>query len=173
MFVSSGAGDTEAAWRQAAKVMADVGLPLHEVEDGQSFVEPPGLELVRINLRAGLARGRRCRFGLGAQALLRRRRVAGREVENLIGHFTHAMLLNRPALCVFRAACDYARKHCRNLAPLWASVRQELTTTMHLLSLLAVQFDLPLSGRVTCSGATPRGFMQCRWQTWSPWSYAR
>ena len=41
---------------------------------------------------------------------------------------------------------------------LWESVRQELTNAMHVLPLLAVQFDLPWSGLVTCSDATLRGY---------------
>ena len=37
-------------------------------------------------------------------------------------------------------------------------MRQGLTNAMHVLPLLAVQFDLPWSGLVTCSDATLRGY---------------
>ncbi|CAK0819174.1 unnamed protein product, partial [Prorocentrum cordatum] len=158
IFVSSRPGATRGARRQAAKVMTEAGLPLHEVEESKTVVEALGLELDGLKLRARLARAKRWRLGLGTQALLRRRRVAGREVEQMIGHFAHAMLLNRPALCVFRSAYDFARKHYRVPVPLWPSVRQELANALHLMPLLAVQFDLPWSGRVTCSDATLRGY---------------
>eukprot|EP00959_Pyramimonas_sp_CCMP1952_P342008 7164835-Pyramimonas_sp.AAC.1 len=68
------------------------------------------------------------------------------------------MLLNRPTLCIFRSAYDYARKHYRAPSLLWPSVRQELQNAMHIMPLLAVQFDMPRSGLVTCSDATLRGY---------------
>ncbi|CAK0816896.1 unnamed protein product, partial [Prorocentrum cordatum] len=136
IFVSSRPGATRGARRQAAKVMAEAGLPLREVEESKTVVEALGLELDGIKLRARLARAKRWRSS----------------------SFTHAMLLNRPALCVFRSAYDFARKHYRAPVPLWPSVRQELANALHLVPLLAVQFDLPWSGRVTCSDATLRGY---------------
>ncbi|CAK0824003.1 unnamed protein product, partial [Prorocentrum cordatum] len=141
IFVSSRPGATRGARRQAAKVMTEAGLPLHEVEESKTVVEALGLELDGLKLRARLARAKRWRLGLGTQ------------VEQ-----SHAMLLNRPALCVFRSAYDFARKHCRVPVPLRPSVRQELANALHLMPLLAVQFDLPWSGRVTCSDATLRGY---------------
>ncbi|CAK0818925.1 unnamed protein product, partial [Prorocentrum cordatum] len=158
VFVSSRPGASADARRQAAKEMSSIGLPLHEVEEGKHVVEALGLELDGIKLRRRLASSKRWRLVQGTRALLRRRLVAGREVEKLIGHFTHAMLLNRPALCIFRAAYDFARRHYRAPSLLWSSVRQELQNAMHTMPLLAVQFDMPWSGLVTCSDATLRGY---------------
>eukprot|EP00959_Pyramimonas_sp_CCMP1952_P437151 9152769-Pyramimonas_sp.AAC.1 len=70
--------------------MSNIGLPLHEVEEGKHVVEALGLELDGIKLRCRLASSKRWRLVQGTRALLRRRLVAGREVEKLIGHFTHA-----------------------------------------------------------------------------------
>ncbi|CAK0849207.1 unnamed protein product, partial [Prorocentrum cordatum] len=158
VFVSSRPGASADARQQAAKKMSSVGLPLHEVEEGKHVVEALGLELDGIKLRRRLASSKRWRLVHGTRALLRRRLVAGRDVEKLIGHFTHAMLLNRPALCIFRAAYDFARRHYRAPSLLWPSVRQELQNAMHIMPLLAVQFDMPWSGLVTCSDATLRGY---------------
>ncbi|CAK0856813.1 unnamed protein product [Prorocentrum cordatum] len=129
-----------------------------QVEESKTNMEALVLELDVIMLRARLARAKRWRLGPEAQALLRRRRVASREVEHMIGHFTHAMLLNRPALSVFRSAYDFARMHCRAPVPLWPSARQELAHALHLLPLLTAQFDTLRSERVTCAGATLRGY---------------
>ncbi|CAK0801682.1 unnamed protein product [Prorocentrum cordatum] len=101
IFVSSRPGATRGARRQAAKVMTEAGLPLHEVEESKTVVEALGLELDGLKLRARLARAKRWRLGLGTQ---------------------------------------------------------ELANALHLMPLLAVQFDLPWSGRVTCSDATLRGY---------------
>ncbi|CAK0855216.1 unnamed protein product, partial [Prorocentrum cordatum] len=150
--------DRQVPPRLAAKKMSNIGLPLHEVEEGKHVVEALGLELDGIKLRCRLASSKRWRLVQGTRALLRRRLVAGREVEKLVGHFTHAMLLNRPTLCIFRSAYDYARKHYRAPSLLWPSVRQELQNAMHIMPLLAVQFDMPRSGLVTCSDATLRGY---------------
>ena len=111
VFVSSQPGASSSARVQAAKKMAAVGLPMHEVEGGKNVVEALGLELDGIKLRGRLAASKGWRLVQGTRALLRLRLVAGREVEKLIGHFTHAMLLNRPSLCIFRAAYDFARRH--------------------------------------------------------------
>ncbi|CAK0895720.1 unnamed protein product, partial [Prorocentrum cordatum] len=67
IFVSSRPGATRGARRQAAKVMAEAGLPLHEVEESKTVVEALGLELDGIKLRARLARAKRWRLGLGTQ----------------------------------------------------------------------------------------------------------
>ncbi|CAK0897361.1 unnamed protein product, partial [Prorocentrum cordatum] len=101
IFVSSRPGATRGARRQAAKVMTEAGLPLHEVEESKTVVEALGLELDGLKLRARLARAKRWRLGLGTQ---------------------------------------------------------ELANALHLMPLLAVQFDLPWSGRVACSDATLRGY---------------
>ncbi|CAK0875001.1 unnamed protein product, partial [Prorocentrum cordatum] len=56
IFVSSRPGATRGARRQAAKVMTEAGLPLHEVEESKTVVEALGLELDGLKLRARLAR---------------------------------------------------------------------------------------------------------------------
>ncbi|CAK0839425.1 unnamed protein product, partial [Prorocentrum cordatum] len=122
--VSSRAGAAKGARGQAAAVASEVGMPLREVEESAAIVEALGLELGGIKLRARLARAKRWRLAV-------------------IGHFTHAMLLNRPALCVMRSAYDFARKRCRAPVPFWPSVRQELADALHLLPLLTVHFDVP------------------------------
>ncbi|CAK0852610.1 unnamed protein product, partial [Prorocentrum cordatum] len=156
IFASNRAAATVKARRQAARMMASVGPPIREVEEGKNVVEALGLELDGIKLRARLAK--RWRLVQGVRALLRRGRAAGREVEKMAGHFTHAMLLNRPALSALRSVCDFARKHYRHPAPLWPSVRRELANAMGLPPLPAAQFDLPWSGTATCSDATLRGY---------------
>ncbi|CAK0885220.1 unnamed protein product, partial [Prorocentrum cordatum] len=157
IFVSNRAGGSRGARRQAAKVMAGVGLPLHDVEVGENLVEALGPELDGVELRARLAQGKRWRLLQGAKALLRQRRAASREVEKMVGHFARAMLLNRPSLSVFRSVYDFVRKHYRHPVPLWPSARQEFANAVGPLPPLAAQFDLPWSSSVTCSDATLRG----------------
>ncbi|CAK0909160.1 unnamed protein product, partial [Prorocentrum cordatum] len=155
---SSQPGATKQARRQAAAAMAQVGLPLREVEAGQSVAEAPGMELDGVQLKARLARAKRRRLLRGTRALLRRRRVAGQEVEKLTGHFTHAMLLGRPALSAFRSARDFGRRHYRGPVALWPSARQELVNAMNLLPVLMVEPSLPRPGPTTCSDATLKGY---------------
>ena len=138
--------------------MSKVGAPLREVEVGRPVVEALGLWLDGIKLWGRPAPLKRWRLAQGARASLGRRLASGREVEKLIGHFTHAMLLDRPALCIFRASCDYSRRHYRAPHVPWPAARQELQNAMHIVPLLSVQFDLSWSGLVTCSGAALRGY---------------
>ena len=84
--------------------------------------------------------------------------MTGRDIERLIGHFTHAFLLNRPALAIFRAAYDFSKRYYRAPSKMWPSVREELIMAKGVLPLLMVKFDLPWCPKVFCSDATLSGY---------------
>ena len=76
---------------------------MHSVEHGQ-LVETIGLELDGIACRVRLSAHKRWRLKWGVKAFLRRRLVCGSQLEVLLGHFTHAMLLRRCTLSCFQKA---------------------------------------------------------------------
>ena len=57
---------------------------------------------------------------------LNRRRVAGWELEGLMGHVTFLFLLRRETLSLFHSVTGFARKFYHRRDPLWISARAEL-----------------------------------------------
>ena len=75
-----------------------------------------------------------------------------------MGHVTHAMLLNRPALPCFRAVYDFTRRHYHTPRTLWPSVYDELRAAFALLPVLIVSWSTPWSSTAGCSGASLFGY---------------
>jgi hypothetical protein len=132
--------------RAVASTLRNVGLPLHEVEDDKSLVTVLGIELDGIQHRVRMTDARRVRLTQALRAAVRRRQMSGREVGILVGHVTHTMLLNRPALAAFIAVYDFALKADRCVRLLWPSVRRELRIALGLLLFMVVRWRLPWCG---------------------------
>ncbi|MBM3946543.1 MAG: hypothetical protein FJ315_03970, partial [SAR202 cluster bacterium] len=158
VFVGTSKTLVEEEREQAARHLASIGLPLHEVVAATSSIEVIGLELDGVALTASLSSRRRWRLVAASRALLRRGCASGSELEVLVGHYTHAMLLNRAALCTFGATYTFIHRFPHVVRRLWPSVRQELECATALLPLMQVQWSLPFSRTVWGSDATLRGY---------------
>ena len=158
LFVSTRAGIGSKARRTAEIELKKAGLPMHDIVDDAKNLEILGMEIDGVKRVVRLATARRWRLRLAVSALLRRKLVTGQQLEIIIGHFTHAMLLNRPSLSVFRAVYDFSRRYYRIPSRLWDSVRKELRIATALLPMLCADWNLEWSPEVSCSDAATNGW---------------
>ena len=91
------------------------------------------------------------------QQLCRRGWAQPREVERVLGKFTHLFLLHRLALAAFSAVYAFARKLGHRPARLWPSVRRELSRALALLPLVRAELDRPVCPRLVQTDASARG----------------
>ena len=87
--------------------------------------------------------------------------VTGKQVERLIGHCVHFMLLRRELLSIFRAMYDFVHKSYSKKRPLFASAAREAKWASALLGLCSVDLRKDWSGRVTASDASLSGVAVC------------
>ena len=158
LFISGSPQDAEAARIRASDSLSALGFPLHEVVDHACIIERIGLELDGVKLQARLSSARRWRLRQAWVALRRHPFLSGRQFEVLVGHLTHAMLLNRPALSCFRAVYDFTRRHYHTPRTLWPSVYDELRAAFALLPVLTVSWCTPWSSTMGCSDASLFGY---------------
>ena len=71
-------------------------------------------------------------FAKGLQCPLKRRRVAGWELEGLVGHVTFLVLFRWEALSLFQCVHRFARNLYRRRDPLWISARAESRSCVRL-----------------------------------------
>ena len=89
-------------------------------------------------------------------------RVSGKQVEIILGHFTHESLYARGALSVFRAAYTFIRDSYHTRQFLWPSVRREMLVAAGLMPLLVAHLDLPWSPFVHTTDACMSGWGSCK-----------
>ncbi|CAK0819295.1 unnamed protein product, partial [Prorocentrum cordatum] len=100
-------------------------------------------------------------YGPLGHALGKRARVAGQELERLIGHLVSLLMLRREGLAMLHASCEFVRASYTKRQPLWKSVRRELAWVKSLLPCqpcLRADTTLPWSDMVTCFDASPWGY---------------
>lgn len=86
---------------------------------------------------------------------------SGRVMEKTIGHLTWAFLLKRPALSLLSSVYGFARV-CRNFdAPLWGSMREELSRAIGILPLVTAELG-EWSSTVTASDSSGYAIGVCR-----------
>ena len=78
------------------------------------------------------------------RSLERRMWAQPREVERLVGRFTHWILLHRAALSIFNAVYAFATKVGERRARLWPSVLRELQRVLAVLPLVRSDLARPL-----------------------------
>jgi len=102
-----------------------------------------GYQLTRNVLRCSAKRyGQLC----DAVADLERRGWARpREVESIVGRFTHVFLLQRPVLSVFSAVYAFGRKCGSRMARVWPAVLRELRMAADLLVLVRSDLARPVA----------------------------
>ncbi len=80
-----------------------------------------------------------------------------REVERIVGQFTHIYLLHRPSLSVFSCVYTFARRLGHRCAKLWPVVKRELATALAILPLVIADVSRPVSPLLAQVDACPKG----------------
>ena len=95
------------------------------------------------------------------RALLRDRACSGDALRSVMGEWTWAVLVRRPALAVFSSVYKFCKFAGARVVPVWRSVRKELVTIMDLVPLLFTCLSAGFSDRVLASDASTTGFGVC------------
>ena len=151
-------GLAESERQRAAKILDAAQLPYHDVVKETSVIECIGLELDGVYRLARLGASRRWTLRRSVAFLRRRPFASGQQLEILVGHFTHAMLRNRPALSCFRYVYAWIRRHYLIPTRLPKYVLNEFRAAAGFLNLLVVRWDLAWHPEVSCSDATLHGY---------------
>ncbi|CAK0904390.1 unnamed protein product [Prorocentrum cordatum] len=153
-------------WRaeRAAQVMrealAELGVvSTIEATDG-SKAELLGCELDRSTGRWRIKPKRFWRLMGALDYLLevKGRKVAGHEIERVLGHIVAACVLRREALAMLSACYTFAETSGLKRQALWASAQQELFWVRSLLPCIASEMGKPWSQTVTAYDASPWGY---------------
>lgn len=84
--------------------------------------------------------------------------VSGRDVAELTGRWTWAMLIRRPALSVFSSVYRFSKELDKTRAKIWPSAARELRRACYLAPLLYAPLNPSVLPRITASDASSGGF---------------
>ena len=87
--------------------------------------------------------------------------VSGKQVEILLGLFTHEALYCRPSLSIFRAAYTFVQDSYFIKQKIWPSVARELAVARGLIPIICTHLDLPWAETIKCTDAAPNGWGVC------------
>ena len=141
-------------------------LLLHEVEVSGSGGRSLGFRLDVANRRTVPTDER---FGLirqGIRCFLRRPRVAGWELEALMGHITFMALLRRETLSLFHCVYRYSRSCYHRPSKLWPSAREELEAFLGVMVMIDADWLRTWLPGVLASDSSLTGFGVSQ-ATWS------
>ena len=141
-------------------VMADANLPAKPskvVAPTASGVECLGLWVDGERGDIGLAAPKLQRLILGTRRLLDLGYATGRQVARLVGSWTWAMLVRRPALAIFSAVYRFAAVAGRRRFRLWPSVVRELSVAVGVAPLLHFSLRSPWFPHVVAVDASEIG----------------
>ncbi|CAK0838014.1 unnamed protein product [Prorocentrum cordatum] len=147
-----------AALTAATESFGSVGLEVHETSSSSAGGEALG---VQLGGRTGCTRPTPARFWRvrgAVQALLRRRRVSGLELEIVVGHRAFLGLVRRESLSCFHCIYRSIQRHCFERVALWDSVVQELRAFSALMIYLRADWGAGWLPGVYLSDATLDGF---------------
>ncbi len=137
------------------------GLTTHEQVVSRECAKTLGTDMELVRKRTMLTRKRFWRTRQAVNHVLRRNATSGQALEIVLGHMTFCGLLERGSLCVFNAVYAFTRKHYYVTTILWPEVRQELTTYLGLMPLLAASWSLPWSPHVSATDSSLEGYGVC------------
>jgi hypothetical protein len=144
--------------------LRSVGLAIHP-----SKSQPPTLDPVKClgfmvdggNGRVELPQSTESFLLVATKQLLREGRCTGRAMFRLLGHWTWACMLARPALSVLRHCYRFAMIADKRSFSLWPSVRLELQVLVGLLPLLFRSLRVPWRASVFATDASQKGLGVC------------
>ena len=160
--VVAGSADAARARRDAiSKELRRCGLPAHgETEPAQQRVFT-GFAFDGRRGEIAVTAGRRARFKLALDGLLRRTRVSPRAMGVVIGHCTWAMMSRRETLAMLGSVYRFAHGRSDTPVVMWASVRKELEWLRATIPLWTTSLRMPWCSEVTCSDASELGSGVC------------
>eukprot|EP00971_Amphidinium_carterae_P296523 5890637-Amphidinium_carterae.2 len=167
LFVAKNSWDSGKALDRAHSYFTSLGLPLHEVEKDVRLIDFLGLELDGVHNLVRIGARKRMRLKRAWEQIRRKPMLSGQELEVIIGHLTHVLLLNRPLLATFGACYSYIRRFYRSRRTLWPSVYAELKIAFSLLPLATIHWDWNWHDTVVCADASTKGY-GVHEMKWSP-----
>ena len=145
---------TASTWARPTGLVVKPSKLVRATADG---VECLGLEVDGHEHRIGVSACKLQRLCDRTNALLDGGRCTGRELSSLVGEWTWACLVRRPALAVLSTVYRFEDVASRRALWLWPSVRQELSTLVGLAPLLSADLGAPWFPRVVASDASSWG----------------
>lgn len=139
-----------ARWRLPIK-------PAKMVRPSLNGVEVLGVLVHGARRSVGVAPEKLARLVQRTVALLHRGFATGAELERLLGSWSWAFLVRRPAFAVFSSCYRFAAIARHRLFCIWPTVRDELLIAAGLAPLLTASLDAPMLGRVVASDASNTG----------------
>jgi hypothetical protein len=142
---------------QYLSAMASVNLPAKQSKITRPTAD--GIECLGV-----FVDGRNCEVGLSVKKLQVLRastlrlldigECTGRELSHLVGRYTWAMLVRRPALSIFSAVYRFIECSHDSRYTIWPSVRRELWAAAHITPLLYASISCDWSPIVVVSDAS-------------------
>lgn len=102
------------------------GLHIHELDPTLMGGDALSIHIDGKALAARKTLARFAKLRNAVRGILRRKRVAGWQLEVLIGHCTYLVLIQREIICIFHSVYPYISKHFFAPRPIWDAVRDEL-----------------------------------------------
>ena len=154
------------AMQQLQQQFDSLGLELHASEVSAGAVDALGCTLDGAKMQSRLQSKRLWKVHQGLAGLLRRGRCSGQALEKVLGHCTFCGLMNRRSLSCFCSVYAFIHAHYGSVAPLWPSVKDELSAFQGLLFLLVQDWWKQWNPLVTSSDASLSGYGCCK--AWWP-----
>ena len=139
-----------------------VGFRVHEEMEASCLAQSLGFLLDGERGIISPVPDRLRKVRLALNWLSRQPRVRGREVERLLGHCIHFMLLRRELLSIFRSLYDFIYSSYHKRQVLFAAAAKEARWASHLLGLCSCDLKRPWSQNVTASDASLSGIAVCK-----------
>ncbi|CAE7489577.1 unnamed protein product, partial [Symbiodinium natans] len=156
----------ETALREVEDVFGSHKLILHPGLVSSGATKALGCALRGDLLASRVTSDRYHKLRQAIQGVLERKRVSGRILEVLVGHATFVALMNRHVLSVFNTVYRYINAHYHKPAPLWTTVREELSVFRGLMIFLHADWARPWNTYVTATDSSLEGFgvVSSHWQ---------
>ena len=149
-------GLAENAARKVGQLMAERGLPVHDVEAGNGG-ETLGWKFSEDKPEVVVTPRRLWKLRLATLELLKGGTASGHLLECILGHYTFVGLLCREFLSCFQACYAFCKRTHDTEIPMWPQVRRELMWACSLLPLARRDLSSAWSGRVYATDASHWG----------------
>ena len=151
--------DPDAIFSEYLRAMARHGLPAKpsKVERPADSASSLGLLLDCVEGTIGVAPHKLHALCLETGSVLAQREISGYGLSALLGKWTWAMLVRRPALAVFTAVYRFVDAARWRVFRIWPSVKRELRVAMGLVPLLFADIAAPWAPLIVATDASEFG----------------
>ena len=134
------------------------GFELHEIEYARTVSTPLGSHFDGAKGYVGPKHVKLHKLRMAAKWFSSGRPVTGRQVEIMVGLFTHEFLFNRGAMGIFRAAYTFIQDSYDIKQPLWASAAREFAVAGRVLPLVRSSITCEWDSTVVSTDASTTGW---------------